>query len=66
MIGLFGTVVGMVETFAVIGQTGRPDAATLAVISIATHYFVGSRDRSSCHCGIFPLQVPLQRSRGLL
>ena len=36
MMGLFGTVVGMVETFAVIAQSGRPDAAQLAEkISIA-------------------------------
>ena len=36
MMGLFGTVVGMVETFAVISQSGRPDAADLAgKISIA-------------------------------
>ncbi len=36
MMGLFGTVVGMVETFAVIAQSGRPDAAQLAgKISIA-------------------------------
>lgn len=36
MMGLFGTVVGMVETFAVISASGKPDAAELAgKISIA-------------------------------